>query len=563
MRAVEENSNSTQFPDLIALLEQQALRYGDKPVYSHLDRQLQATASISFRELYEQAVKLAATLQALGLGGRNLLMLYLPGKDFPVAFWGAILAGACPVPVARPRGRDWDVIERIIRRADAAAVIGSAALLKLLPDSLQMAVAILPHEELTLEPEHRSSKRHDSADNCKLKLTWQRPTVTGAEPALLQFTSGSTGEPKGVMLSHANILDNLSQISRFFACDDRDIGLCWLPLHHDMGLIGHVLQPVFAGIHNYFMTPAHFLGRPLQWLEAIDKVGATISGAPCFAYSLCVESMRHKPAPRLNLANWRVAYCGAEKISAVVLHEFYKRLQAQGMQANALYPCYGLAESTLFVTGRHRIKVVMGQSRRNVTGPLLVSVGPAYDQVRVVNLEEGRLCEEFEVGEVCLTSPSVAVGYYNDVVATTASFNLSLKGIGDRLLRTGDLAMVADGELYLVGRTKNLIKSRGRPVHAEDIEQLVMDEGRGRGVARCAVIGTEHYDQEGIAVLVEMVRTTDPSQTLQLRHDIQQLIAERSGVVPHNLTILAAGALPLTTSGKVQRFACQPLIGGE
>lgn len=549
--------------DLIALLERQAARYGDRPVYSYLDRQLRLTASISFAELYDQAIALAAALQALGLSGKTVVMLYLPGKDFPVAFWAAILAGVCPVPVTRPRGRDWSVIERIITRAGAAAILGSAALLKLLPGSVLSGTAVLAHEELSRQPADNLPASHALSES--YNLAWRRPTVDGSAPALLQFTSGSTGYPKGVILTHGNILHNLARISRFFACDDRDIGLCWLPLHHDMGLIGHIMQPVFSGIHNYFMAPVHFLGRPLRWLEAINQVRATISGAPCFAYSFCVEALKATPRPRLDLSCWRVAYCGAEKISAAVLRDFHKQLQPQGMQASALFPCYGLAESTLFVTGRHSLKVAMGSHAANSKGqaPLLVSVGPVDDCIRIVNVRTGGLCGEFEAGEIWLASSSVATGYYNDGDASGASFNQSLAGTEERLLRTGDLGMVADNELYLLGRTKNVFKLRGSPVHAEDIEQLVMDESRDRGVARCAVIGTDQHQTEGIAVLVELTRTTDPSKTQQLRHDIWQLIAERAGVVPHSLTILAAGALPLTTSGKVQRFACQCLTKGE
>lgn len=563
MQPIEAMDQRAEFANLITLLEQQAVRHGDKPVYSYLDRQLRITASISFAELYEQAIVLAATLQALGLSGRTALMLYSPGKDFPVAFWAAILAGVCPVPVARPRGRDWSVIERIMTRADATAILGSAALLKLLPGSLLSGVAVLSHEELVRQPANTSPKSHGLSQSSP--GAWQRPAVVGSTPALLQFTSGSTGHPKGVILTHDNILDNLSRIRRFFACDDHDIGLCWLPLHHDMGLIGHILQPVFSGIHNYFMTPVHFLGRPLRWLEAIDKVRATISGAPCFAYSLCVEALKVEPRPSLDLSCWRVAYCGAEKISAMVLRDFHRQLQPQGMRASALFPCYGLAESTLFVTGRHRIKVAVGPrgNRSKGQAPLLVSVGPVEECIRIVNVRTGSLCAEFEVGEIWLTSSSVAAGYYNDTDASAARFNQCLAGTDEPLLRTGDLGMVVDNELYLLGRTKNVFKLRGSPVHAEDIEELVMDVNRDRGVARCAVIGSEQHHQEGIAVLVELARTVEPAQTSQLRHDIWRLIAERGGVIPHTLTILAAGALPLTTSGKVQRFACHHLTKGE
>src|SRR5690554_1457660 len=452
MQAVEVRQHG-EITDLVTLLARQAARYGDKPVYSYLDRQLRVTTRITFAQLYAKACVLAGALRAQGLHGKPLLMLYLPGQDFPVAFWAAILAGACPVPLARPRGRDWSVIERIRKRSGAETILGSASLLRLLPASLLASLRILSHDDwlrfATAHPERLSGSTSQCAASRRLQA--------GAyDTALLQFTSGSTGRPKGVMLTHANVLANLRRISDHFACQDHDIGLCWLPLHHDMGLIGHVLQPVFAGIHNYFMAPVHFLGRPLRWLEAISEVGATISGAPCFAYALCADALAAEPAVELDLRRWRVAYCGAEKISATVLREFHQRCAPAGLKSSALYPCYGLAESTLFVTGRHSIKLALAppvKRRRNIPeAPELVSVGAVDKSLRVVDPVSGRECDESEAGEIWLSSPSVAAGYYNDRHTSADCFEQHLPGVAGRFLRTGDIGMVVDGELYLIGR---------------------------------------------------------------------------------------------------------------
>lgn len=537
--------------DLKMLLKQQAQRYGSRPLYSFLGRDLGVTASISYQQLYTQAAAMAQALRAKDLAGRVALLLYPSGPEFPVMFWAAILADACPAPVARPRGRDWAVIRRINEGSGAAVLIGPESMLKRVPAELLAHVSVIAHEDIVngVPDEWRSCDTSFSVDS----------GVGAGLPALLQYTSGSTGQPKGVALTHSNLLANLQRIDRAFACTDQDIGLCWLPLHHDMGLIGHVLQPVFSGIHNYFMSPAHFLGRALRWLEAISHVRATISGGPCFAYALSVQG-----APdlyeHLDLSSWRVAYCGAERISAEVLQSFCRRLQSVGMRAAALFPCYGLAESSLFVTGRHGLKLTRDQQSSGRGTGELVSVGPVDNGIRIVKPETGRPCAEPEAGEVWLSSASVASGYYRDVRGSADVFGQQLGAVNGRFLRTGDLGMVVDGELYLLGRLKNVIKLRGSPLYAEDVEQLILDHGRSNGVTRCAALGFDHAGAEALAVLIEVERGFDPSRLGILKRDLWRLVAEQTGVVPERVVFVDPGSLPLTTSGKVQRFACYQLL---
>lgn len=537
--------------DLKMLLRQQAQRYRERPLYSFLSRDLDVTASISYRQLYTQAAAMAQALRAKDLAGRVALLLYPSGPEFPVMFWAATLADVCPAPVARPRGRDWAVIRRIHEGSGAAVLIGPRSMLKQIPAELLRDLPTIAHEDIV----------DGVPDGCGRRAAMRsvEPGVSTALPALLQYTSGSTGQPKGVALTHSNLLANLQRIDRAFACTDQDIGLCWLPLHHDMGLIGHILQPVFSGIHNYFISPAHFLGRSLRWLEAISRVRATISGGPCFAYALSVQG-----APdlyeHLDLSSWRVAYCGAERISAEVLQNFCRRLQRVGMRAAALFPCYGLAESSLFVTGRHGLKLTRDQQSSGKGTGELVSVGPVDNGIRIVKPETGRPCVEPEAGEVWLSSASVAAGYYRNARDSADMFGQQLGAVSERFLRTGDLGMVVDGELYLLGRLKNVIKLRGSPLYAEDVEQLILDHGRSRGVARCAALGVDHDGAEALAVLIEVARGVDACRFDTLKREFWRLVAEQTGAVPKQMEIVRPGSLPLTTSGKVQRFACYQLL---
>lgn len=551
MTNIETADNDKAFHDLIDLFEQQTIRYGERPLYSYLDRNLQVTDTISFSQLYRDAVAFAAVLQSRGMEGQTVQLLYPSGPQFPVAFWGTLLAGACPVPVARPRGRDWQVMRLITQRANARCILGPSSLLARVPEHSIGCAQLIPHESIvTHSPDLNWAQR------------WRRPHSDPHATAMLQFTSGSTGSPKGVMLSHANILANLRRIHQLFRCSEKDIGLCWLPLHHDMGLIGHLLQPLYAGIHNYFMAPAHFLARPLLWLQAISQVKASISGAPCFAYSLCLHSQDSTDCGSLNLQSWRLAYCAAEIISADVLSGFSKRFQSAGFQSDALFPCYGLAEATLLVTGRHKVKEAIPpqSAHRRAWASLVVSVGPVGRQARVVDVKRGRVCDDGEVGEIWLQSPSVAAGYYNDNSASIETFQQKLSDGDVGFLRTGDLGMTLDGELYLIGRLKSLIKVRGVAVFPEQVERMVQKSISSAFVQRCAVIGVGEDGGESLGVLVELRRGIAEESAVHLSRDISKAVAEASGVAPAVVKTLRTGTLPLTTSGKVQRFACRHLI---
>lgn len=526
--------------DIVSVLEAAANLKPEKALYSFLDRDLQQVCVMSHRQVFEDAKRLAAELQKKGLGRTPVLLVQQHNIEFVRSFWGCLLAGAWPMPCSRPRGRQWQRLADMAIQSGASALLTSSAIARLIPEHLTADIQLITTDTLALNEDAGAS--------------WQRPKVTAEDVAFIQYTSGSTSDPKGVVITHGNLMDNLARICRDFDCRTGDRGLSWLPLHHDMGLIGHVLQPLYAGIPNYFMSAVDFMADPGRWLEAISRYQITISGGPSFAYELCT---RVPDKQGLDLSHWRLAYCGSDRIVPNTLERFHLALRHHGFSVEAFFPCYGMAESTLYICGMQGIQV----SQIANAGEHYVGVGraefPDVD-IRIVNPATGQRCAQGESGEIWIRSASVSPGYYRRSLLSRQHFNQSTAGQGG-YFRTGDLGFIQQGQLYFTGRVKNVIKVRGRSLHAEDIESLLLYEIADMGLTRCVALGIDIDGADTFVVLAEQrgrsIRRHSPGRGL-IEKQLGALICDSFGVVPHSVHLLSANSLPMTSSGKPIRSLC-------
>ncbi len=557
-----------RFADLIDMLEARA-ETGDVG-FTFLDDGEREGASLSFAELAAGARAVAATLQARGLAGERVLLMYPPGLDFIAAFFGCVYARAVAVPVYPP---DPSRIERTLPRLEAIAADCAASALLSTGAVLSMAEHLLP-----LAPGLAGLVRLASDEAPPERARdFRRPTVSGDTLAFLQYTSGSTSLPKGVMVSHANLLHNEAQIERAFRRDPSSASVSWLPVFHDMGLIGGVLQPIYTGSRTWLLSPLDFLARPLRWLEAVTRHRAHSSGGPDFAYDLCVRKARDADLDALDLSSWTIAYSGAEPVRADTLDRFAARFARAGFRREAFYPCYGLAEATLLTTGRSSLdapktltlRASSLAEGRAVDAPegatdarALVSCGHAWlgQTVAIVSPDGGARRADDVVGEVWVRGASVAAGYFRRDEETARTFGAFVDGEGP-FLRTGDLGFVRDGELYVTGRLKDVIIVAGKNHYPQDIEWTLerCDDRVRRGCAACFSVEVARGGarSERLVAVAEVDERRGPVDVDELAARLRAAVADRHGLRLHALALVRAGTIPKTTSGKIQRGACR------
>src|SRR5471032_1200394 len=516
-----------------------------------------------YAELDRRAACVAAHFDKQRAAGECALLLMDSGVDYVSAFFGCLYAGVVAVPVyppeskreqhlARLRGIAQDAGVRYVLTTSALQVRFADQYGELAPDAEIIAVD-------TLCATSASSVPHAF-------------TLHGVQPsdiAFLQYTSGSTGTPKGVMVSHGNLIANEIAIKAGLGVQSDDVFVSWLPLYHDMGLIGSLLQPVFSGIPLVLMSPQYFLERPLRWLQAIARHRGTISGAPDFAYRLCAERLRDNAVAELDLSSWRLAFSGSEPVRRDTLDAFVARFASAGFDAAALYPCYGLAEATLFVTGGRRgaglisarfESDALSAARVAVTsesepGTVLVACGAPQPGhvIEIVDPESGQTLISGQIGEIHVRGPSVAHGYWQRADASASTFRADG---ATRWLRTGDLGFVHDGQLYIAGRCKDLIIVRGKNLYPQDIEQAV--EARCEFVRKGRVIAfaADIDGAEGPALALEIAPMMKKRFTAaDIVAQLNRCVFDACGEVPIAVVLLNPAALPKTSSGKLQRAA--------
>jgi 8-amino-7-oxononanoate synthase len=552
------------------LLHNLAKSEPDRLIYHFLGSETGVDDQLTLSELDRRSRRVAAKLLAEGLQGSRALMLFPPGLDFIVGLFGAFYAGVVAVPVFLPRkNRTADRVRSVAENAEAACVLTRQDSLSRLGWFVDQAT------DLGAVPWFATDTPgyHDEISDADMR-------VGPNDLAVLQYTSGSTGTPRGVMLTHANLLRNARTICTGFAASRTDIAASWLPTYHDMGLVGGVLTPMAMGAETFLMSPMAFLQQPVRWLEMISRHRVTVSGAPNFAYELCLQKITDEDLRGIDLSTWRLAYNGAEPIRASTLDAFARRFEAVGFRREALYACYGMAESTLLITGTKngrapRIRSLRRDALERDGRAVLVEDGadeatPAVScgtppegsevSLRIVDPETKEVCGENRVGEIWVSSPSVGKGYWNRPEDTELTFGATLPGNpGKKYLKTGDLGFLCEGDLYVTGRIKDMIIVRGVNHYPQDIELTVERSDPRLRPGACAAFSITKRDQEHLVVVAEVRRTLGDSQDQlqELFATIRGAISRKHDLAVEAIVLIRNGSIPKTSSGKIQRSECR------
>lgn len=541
-------------------LEHHVQHQGDKPLYRLLSRTGELKRTLSYRELWQQANGLAQILQQRFQTGDRLLLLFEPDLDFCLALWACFFAGMVAIPLYPPA--DPRLRERFLdvaKDAEAAGILTTAAIHK----KVRMARWFLPVFRRL---------QWLSVDTEPLPSPQMLPEVPLDSLALLQYTSGSTHKPKGVMLSHRNFLSNshmLDVASRLPGQTPEARCVSWLPLYHDMGLMCGVIQPVYFGAESVLMSPLSFLQKPQRWLQALSDYQGTYSSAPNFAYELCVKKISEADKEQLDLQHWIFTLNGAEPIQAETQQRFAKAFARCGFREQAFFPAYGLAEATVFVSGgpatktHHTLTVLATPLARGEVCLAdsnsaadsvysLVSVGQVWGtaQVRIVNAQHEALPED-RVGEIWLHSDSVGQGYWKQPELTQTQFQARLAHTPDQhWLRTGDLGFLHQGELYITGRQKDLIILHGENHYPQRFERLAEQAHPAFRMGCNAAFGAGTPEK---LVLVQEVRPDSQGNPQEMIQALKESIAKATRIPVEDVLLVQAGQVPKTSSGKVRR----------
>jgi amino acid adenylation domain-containing protein len=524
-----------------------------------IDRQL------TWVELADEVSILAKVLGARVEPGTRALLMYPPGLEVVVAFWACIQAGLVPVPAPAPdpirRKHSLSRLQAILDDAQAALVLTTAGIQAL---CTEQSLVAKDRQVLWLATDQPTGEGWPSLEN--------RSPIS--DLAYLQYTSGSTATPRGVMISHRNVLAQCEAIRQTAGVNAESRSLCWLPYFHDYGLVHGILAPLYAGIPAFLLSPLTFLRRPLRWLEAIDRWDITHSGAPSFAYDACVKAYQKQPGWSGDLGRWAVASCGAEPIHHRTINTFTQVFAPHGFKTNAFMPAYGLAEATLVVSSTsrsespHMITVDSAALESHRVEPRspdtagvceLVGCGRPLpgSQVIIVEPGSGVECAAGQVGEIWVSSPSVALGYWRRAEATIEAFNAQISGRpADRFLRTGDLGFFSDGQIVITGRLKDLIILNGRNIYPQDLEVAVEACHPMARNGGCVAFSVEVDEVERLIIVLEVDRQQN-LRAEEMATAVRVTLAERFEVPVWGVVLARHGAIPKTSSGKVQRQACR------
>jgi len=551
-------------PNLVELLRHRACHQAQDQAFIYLPDGEDEQIDITYEELDRRARAVGAMLQSMKLQGERALLLYPAGLDFIAAFFGCLYAGVIAVPAYPPRrNRNMSRVEAIADDADARIALTVQQVLE------RVQVVINETPNLQRLQWLATDRLPDGIDQ-----EWKQPDVHGDTLAFLQYTSGSTGSPKGVMLNHANLMHNSAMISYAFEHTRSGIGVFWLPSYHDMGLIGGILQPMYAGRPNVLFSPTNFLQKPFRWLKAITRFKGTVSGGPNFAYDLCVDKIAEEQKAALDLSTWSLAFNGAEPIRGATIERFVEAFGPRGFRREAFYPCYGLAEATLIVSGgfksappvirsfdaealeKHQVAEALPEEEG--TRELVGCGGNLLDQqITIVDPETRVRCPDNQVGEIWVAGPSVATGYWRRPEESEQTFLAQLKDSGEGpFLRTGDLGFILDGELFVTGRLKDLIVIRGVNFYPQDIESSVENCHADLRAGAVAAFVDDRDGQERLVVVQEVARRRDLDFEDVFRR-IRNCLATEHGLAVDAIVLIKAGSIPKTSSGKIQRHACR------
>lgn len=545
------------------ILSVRASNQGQAIAFQYVRGENDARQTMTYQELHRRAQLVAcALLQTLQPGDR-VLMLYPAGLEFISAFFGCLYAGIIPAPAYPPRkNQNFARLDGIVRDAGAAAVLTLKSV------SEQSQAQFRDDTDLGQAPWFNTDEleRNYQTEYAQCVL----PQVGCDDTAFIQYTSGSTGDPKGVVVTHRNIIANSKVIQQRFTHSPESHMVSWLPLFHDMGLLGTVLQPIFVGFPATLMSPAHFLQKPIRWLQEISRQRATSSGAPNFAFDLCVDEISDADLRGLDLSSWQRAFNGAEVVRADTLTRFAAKFASCGFKPEAFFPCYGMAETTLMVSGadhERRPRTLLADKAALLTGKVitsedeaaaraLISCGTVGEQHQLLIVDPITRLElaEHEVGEIWVKGPSVSPGYWNQPQRNEEVFQAWSATERGPFLRTGDLGFLSKGELFVTGRLKDVMVIRGRNYSPHDVEATVASASLGLVSNGGAAFLVDVAGRDALVVVQEVERTA--LRTLALAETlatVKAAIAREHDLSVYDIVLVKPGRLLRTSSGKVQR----------
>ena len=557
---------------LVELLQSRASNQPDQIACTCLSDGETESGSLTYQQLNLLSKAIAAQMQALVPPGSRALVVYPynASLDFVAAFMGCLYAGVIAVTDNPPRHSKslLQLQERVVS-SQASIVLTTKALLTNIKGQLATNPELAP--KLDSLPWIATDRISTS-----LSSDWTQPELNSDTLAFLQHTSGSTGIPKGVRVTHGNILHNSDIICKSFEHTPSSRGLMWLPLFHDMGLIGGVMQPIYGGFPVILMSPVDLIQKPLRWLEAISRYQATTSGGPNFAYDLLCQKVTPQQKANLDLSSWEVAFSGAEPVRAESIERFVSTFESCGFRREAFYPCYGMSETTLFISGGLKTTPpvvqyvdgnaleqnrVVAATKEQAGSRAVVGCGRAWlgDKIVIVNLESLTECAPNQVGEIWVSGAGVSKGYWNQPEETKRSFNAYLTDTGEGpFLRTGDLGFIQDGELFITGRIKDLMIIWGRNHYPQHIEETVQQSHPALRPNCGAAFAIEVEGEERLIIVQEVERSYLRGLNVnEIVEAICQTVAERHIAQVYAVVLLKTGSIPKTTSGKIQRRACR------
>lgn len=552
------------FPTLTALLQWRSSQQSSRQAYTFLADGETQELSLTYGELDLRARAIAACLQPLAAPGARALLLYPPGLDYIAAFFGCLYAGIVAVPAYPPQVARF---ERSLPRLQAIRENSQATVI-LTNQTVLAGTRTLFTQAPDFRDLHWLSSENLPTEHA---AAWRDPGTDEQALAFLQYTSGSTGQPKGVMVTHGNLLSNHRLIQDAIQHPEDQPYVSWLPIFHDMGLIGVILQALYTGAPCIFMSPHAFIQKPLRWLQAISHYRGHTSHAPNFAYDLCVSKTTPEQRANLDLSHWKFATISSEPVRAETMQRFIQAFAPAGFRPETFCPAYGLAEATLCVTvkSKYTLPVVrtfsavgleQGQVRavpaEDPQASTQVGCGkvPAREQVVIVDPQSCLRCSPEQIGEVWVRGDSMAQGYWNRDEETRQTFQARLAETGDGpFMRTGDLGFFFEEELYITGRLKDLIIIRGRNFYPQDIEATAESCHQGLRTGGAAAFSLQVEGKETFVVVQELERQYLHADLDEIFETIRQAIGEHHEVQPSAVVLIKPGTLPKTSSGKVQR----------
>jgi acyl-CoA synthetase (AMP-forming)/AMP-acid ligase II/acyl carrier protein len=562
---------AVMYNTIIEYLHHHAETKPDDIAFRFLNDAEQATRELTFKELWFEALSVAEFLKTKVKPGDRVMLFYPPGMDYVIAFYGCLLAGVIAVPLYPPRKNKKS--DRIIKVAQ----------------SCQSVIALTTRSEAATVKACWAQQNHlalplefFTTDNSVFPLgdLGAAIEIAPTSPAFLQYTSGSTGTPKGVIITHENIIANVKHLSQTSTGNKDDVFVNWLPLFHDLGLVTAILWPVFLGAPSMLMAPATFIRDPLSWLKAISRYKGTMCGAPNFAYDLCVNKISDEHLAGLDLSSWRVAYNAAEPVKAKTLEDFYTKFSSTGFKSNSFYPCYGMAEATVCVTGgqaealpkvlyvnkqkfaEHTLEII---EEANELSTSLVGCGiaSAPHYVKIVDPVSREEVADGQTGEIWFSGPSVSPGYWQLDEVSTETFNQKIVNSSDdkSYLRTGDFGVKWQSEFYVTGRIKDLIIIHGTNYYPQDIEESVADAHVATRQGYSAAFSVTENDIETLTVVTELSRSHFRDvDTKEVVSAIRKKILDEHEVKVSRVVLLKPYSIPVTSSGKIQRKQTKKML---